>query len=147
MQVYLNKKYGREGHPASYLRNKGLRHSVKELENVFIKMHTMPIEQMAVYADQVTADCAKDKEFQDLTLKSLLEQYIKGINPASHNSTSIGNIAYMITVIENEKDPLRELCKLYIEQFVKYRLETQKSISDNLRSKIASMRHNRSSKR
>jgi len=89
-------------HPAQFLPNGGLNHSMDELIRMDHVIHTLPLEQQSNYADQWCQKMAKDEEFALSQLVGLDEEK----NYSLWNSTSVGNCAYM--VLHAPTDDLRQ---------------------------------------
>ena len=143
---YFDRKYEKKngGHPASYLPNGGLRHSLEELTRIYPTFHLKTLAQMAEYADRVTIDCAGDDEFRDMTLMQLMSE---NIVLANLNTTAIANMAHIVVTIRDENNNLRRLALGIIESFKKYRAGVYAGLSSTLRDKMAAMRANRKSRR
>ncbi len=140
--TYFDRKYGKKngGHPATYLPNCGLRHPSAELIRIYPTFHTLSIEQMAVYADQVTVDCVKDAEFQEIIMMKLNSGDVK---VEDLTITAIANMAYIVSTLGDKKNPLFRLIIPIINAFKKHRQIMQRGLSGTLRDKMKAMRNKR----
>lgn len=93
----------------------GLSHSLKHLKEKYKTIHSLTIEEQSKYADEVCIENINDKSLID---------FCKSINPykenfSNYNTTSVGNLAYIILHCKNKEAV--EICKELLQRHKDYR--------------------------